>query len=86
MKIHVANLSPKITEQELEKLFAESGQVLGVELKWNERAGRMTGDAVVDMHAYEAMAAMKRLNGRAFRNRRLYITPIHVTQKDDHAI
>jgi len=28
------------------------------------------------MHATEAIAAIKELNRRAFRNRRLYITPI----------
>ena len=82
MKLHIANLSPKVTEQQLEQLFAPFGKVLGVELNWVESAGRTAGSAVVEMHTTEAMAAAKDLNGRAFRNRRLYITPINESKKD----
>src|SRR5689334_16386645 len=82
MKLHIANLSPKVTEQQLEQLFAPFGHVLGVELNWVESAGRTAGSAIVEMHTTEAMTAAKELNGRAFRNRRLYITPIIDSQKD----
>src|SRR5206468_10569657 len=41
-----------------------------------ETAVRTAGSAIVEMHATEALAAVKELNRRAFRNRRLYITPI----------
>ena len=82
MKLHIANLSPKVTEQQLEQLFAPFGKVLSIELNWVETAGRTAGSAVVEMHATEAMAAVKDINGRAFRNRRLYITPINESKKD----
>jgi len=82
MKLHIANLSPKVTEQQLELLFAPFGKVLGIEMNWVESAGRTAGSAVVEMHHSEAMAALKELNGRPFRNRRLYITPINDSQKD----
>jgi RNA recognition motif-containing protein len=76
MKLHVANLSPKVTEQQLQQLFAPFGQVLNIQINWIESAGRTAGSAIVEMHATEAMAAVNELNRRAFRNRRLYITPI----------
>jgi RNA recognition motif-containing protein len=76
MKLHVANLSPKVTEQQLQQLFAPFGQVLNIQLNWVESAGRTAGSAIVEMHATEALVAIKELNRRAFRNRRLYITPI----------
>jgi RNA recognition motif-containing protein len=76
MRLHVANLSPKVTEQQLQQLFAPFGQVLNIQVNWVETAGRTAGSAIVEMHSTEAMAAITELNGRAFRNRRLYITPI----------
>ena len=82
MKLHVANLSPRVTEQQLQQLLAPFGQVLNIELNWVETAGRSAGSAIIEMHTTEGMTAVKELNGRAFRNRRVYITPISDAKPD----
>src|SRR4051812_8697891 len=74
MKIHVGNLSPKVTQEELNELFAKYGKVKSCELEWTRRAGRSGGKAILEMNLTEAMTAAKQLNGRPFRSRRLYIT------------
>ena len=74
MKLHVGNLSPKVTESEIEQLFGQYGPVFGVEIEWSRRAGRSGGVAVVEMNLSEAMRAARELGGRPFHNRRLYIT------------
>jgi RNA recognition motif-containing protein len=81
MRLHIANLSPKITKQQLEQLFAPYGPVLNIEINEIQGTARTAGSAIVEMHPTEAMAAAKEVNGRAFRNRRLYITPIPDTTR-----
>lgn len=74
MKLHITNLSPRVTEAELKNLIGKYGTVLGIEITWSRQAGRVSGIAIVDMHVVEALAAARQLNGKAFRSRRLYIT------------
>jgi len=74
MRLHVANLSPKITEEHLKQAFSRYGQVFSVELKWFRSAGRVSGTAIIEMGIIDGMAAAKDLNHKAFRSRRLYIT------------
>jgi RNA recognition motif-containing protein len=76
MKLHVTNLSPKITNNDLRSLFGKYGFLLGSEIEWNQKAGRTSGTAIIEMDYTGAQNAIRALNGRAFRNRRLYITPI----------
>ena len=74
MRLHVANLSPKITEPELRRVFGQFGEVLGVELTWRRSAGRTSGTAIVEMNPVQGLAAARALNQQPLRHRRLYIT------------
>jgi len=74
MNLHVGNLSPKVTEEEIKELFSQFGTVSNVSLEWTKRAGRSGGTAIVQMHLTEAMTAARQLNNRPFRSRRLYIS------------
>ena len=76
MKLHISNLSPKATERQLDELFSKFGKVLNLEINWVHSVGRTTGTAVIEMHPAEALLALRALNGRAFRSRRLYIIPL----------
>ena len=76
MKLHVGNLSPKVTEEQLQSIFSKYGQVLSMQLSWTSRAGRTGGAAIIEMFPAPAMEAVSALNGKAVRNRRLYVTPI----------
>ena len=76
MKLHVANLSPRVDEDELKRLFGRYGEVASISLSRSRQLGRATGTAVVEMLPADAMAAARELNGRPFHNRHLYITPL----------
>jgi len=76
MRLHIANLSPRINEAQLKQLFGKFGEILRIELSWVKIANRTSGNAVIEMHPADALAAAKALNGHAFRNRKLYISPI----------
>src|SRR5215813_5687736 len=76
MRLHIANLSPKINEAQLKQLFGKYGEILKIELSWVKIANRTSGNALIEMHPADALAAARALNGHAFRNRKLYIFPI----------
>ena len=83
MKLHITNLSPKVTEHELTRYISRYGDVLSVELSWARRVGRITGIAVVEMKPGDGLSAARALNGKALRHRRLYITPIGAPPRAD---
>jgi RNA recognition motif-containing protein len=74
MKLHVSNLSPRITEEQLTKIFSEYGHVQNAEIIWSRAAGRVSGIAFVEMGVTDGIVAAKELTGKAIRNRRIYIT------------
>lgn len=74
MKLYVTNISPKITEISLRKLFGRHGTVLNIELSRLNRAGSTSGVAILEMEPEDALIAINALNGQPSRNRRLYIT------------
>jgi len=86
MKLHVGNLSPRVTEDELVNLFGRYGVVIGVQVEWTKRAGRSGGIAILHMNLTEGMIAARELNGRPFRSRRLYITLMGDTESGSHRI
>ena len=49
MKLHVANLSPKVTEGLLRELFGQFGEVVVLKLSWTRAVNRTAGTAVVEM-------------------------------------
>lgn len=74
MKIYVGNLSYNVTEDELQTLFAEYGQVTSVSLIKDKFSGQSKGFGFVEMDKQsEAEAAIKQLNGRALNGRSITV-------------
>lgn len=74
MKIYVGNLSFNTTEQALEDLFAEKGQVDEVALITDRDTGRPRGFGFVTMgNDDEARAAIEAYNGVEFDGRTLNV-------------
>jgi len=63
MKLHLANLSPKVTEQELEKIFLQYGEVFNIEVTWVRSVGRTVGSAIIEMNIKDGLEAARALNG-----------------------
>ena len=63
-KLFVGNLPFKMTEENLQELFAASGTVVSVALPVDRETGRKRGFGFVEMSSEdEAEAAIKALNG-----------------------
>ena len=64
MKLYVGNLSFSTTEQQLESLFAEHGDVQSAALVMDRDTGRPRGFGFVEMNDEGAKAAIEALNGK----------------------
>ena len=65
MNLLVRNLSIKITEKELLQIFQKIGKVIAHNIVMDKDTGRSKGFGFVEMlNDYEALAAIKALNGR----------------------
>ncbi|MEE4380071.1 MAG: RNA-binding protein [Candidatus Competibacteraceae bacterium] len=74
MNIYVGNLSYNVTEEELQGLFAEHGQVTSVSLIKDKYTGQSKGFGFVEMDKQaEAEEAIKQLNGRAVNGRSITV-------------
>jgi RNA recognition motif-containing protein len=73
-KLFVGNLSFKLTEADLEQLFAQSGKVVSVAIPVDRDTGRKRGFAFVEMDSEaEAEAAIQDLNGKEVEGRQLAV-------------
>ncbi len=73
-KLFVGNLSFKTTQQELQDLFAEHGEVISVAIPQDRETGRQRGFAFVEMsNQAQAEAAIKALNGREVDGRQIAV-------------
>ena len=73
-KLYVGNLSHTITENELQDLFAQQGQVTEVNVILDKVTGRPRGFAFVTMATKEGCdAAIKNLNGNEVGGRALTV-------------
>jgi cold-inducible RNA-binding protein len=73
-KLYVGNLSYKITENDLQDLFAQHGPVTEVNLMMDKMTGKPRGFAFVTMAAKEGSdAAIKALNGAEWEGRALTV-------------
>ena len=73
-KIYVGNLPYQTTEQDLEALFAEFGQVSSVALIVDRHTGRSRGFGFVEMESEsEAASAIEGLNQREMDGRNLVV-------------
>ncbi len=74
MRIYVGNLSYDTTEEELQKLFEEHGEVESVALISDKYSGRSKGFGFVEMpNDDEAKSAMESLNETDFMGRDLKV-------------
>ncbi|MCH8317766.1 MAG: RNA-binding protein [Bacteroidetes bacterium] len=65
MTIYIGNISFTMTEEELEKTFAEFGKVASVKVITDKYSGKSKGFAFVDMeNDGEGDAAVEALNGK----------------------
>ena len=73
-KLYVGNLSFQTTQQDLEELFAQSGQVDSVSIVTDRDTGQSRGFAFVEMATNEeAQAAIQTLDGKDMAGRSLKV-------------
>ncbi len=73
-KLYVGNLSFQTTQQDLEELFGQSGQVESVSLVTDRDSGQSRGFAFVEMATNEeAQAAIQALDGKDMDGRALKV-------------
>jgi RNA recognition motif-containing protein len=74
VKLYVGNLSFQTTQQDLEELFGQSGQVESVSIVTDRDTGQSRGFAFVEMSGNkEAQAAIQALDGKEVDGRSLKV-------------
>lgn len=74
MKLYVGGLAYSVTEEELEKLFAEQGQVTSVAVIKDRDTGQSKGFGFVEMaDLKEGQNAIKELNGKELSGRSITV-------------
>jgi len=74
LKIYVGNLQFDFTDEELNRVFSEHGQVATASIARDRDTQRSKGFAFVEMHAdEEAQAAITALNGKEIQQRALTV-------------
>ncbi len=75
MNMYVSNLSFKISENDLQNLFAEYGAVSSVKIITDRETGQSRGFGFVEMDADdEAKNAMKSLNNQEVQGRQISVS------------
>jgi len=75
-KVYVGNLSFDTTQEKLQELFEEHGQVANVDIVTDRYTGRLRGFAFVEMmNDQGANAAIAALNGHEVDGRALKVAP-----------
>ncbi len=72
-KMYVGNLAFQSTEDDLQKLFSQYGEVISVNLITDRETGRSRGFAFVEMEDEAADTAMKNLDGTDFEGRNIKV-------------
>jgi RNA recognition motif-containing protein len=72
-KMYVGNLAFQSTEDDIQELFSQFGEVKSVNLITDRETGRSRGFAFVEMPENEADAAMQSLDGTSFEGRNLKV-------------
>ncbi len=73
MNIYVGNLSFSTTQEELENLFSQFGNVESVRIVRDRQTGRSRGFGFVEMNAEHGKIAIKELNGKEFGGRNILV-------------
>lgn len=72
-KMYVGNLPFQSTEDDIQNLFSQFGEVESVNLITDRETGRSRGFAFVEMSVDRANAAMQNLNGTDYEGRSLKV-------------
>ena len=74
MNLYVGNLAYNVTEEDLQTMFSEFGEVVSVNIIKDKYSGQSKGFGFVDMpNNSEADKAIKALNGSEFMGRRIKV-------------
>jgi len=74
-KLFVGNLAYKVTEDDLETLFGQSGKVVSISIPTDRQTGQKRGFGFVEMGSQaEAESAIKALNGFDLQGRPLAVS------------
>jgi RNA recognition motif-containing protein len=84
MKIYVGNLNYRSTEEEIQQLFSDFGDVKSVQIIKDKMSGRSKGFAFVEMeNDAEAKEAIEALNEADFGQRKLVVNEARPMNPDD---
>lgn len=85
-RLYVGNISFKATEEDVRKLFAQTGEVVSVKLIKDPSTGKLRGFGFVEMASTEdAKKAISRLNGNAFMNRNIVVNEAKPQEKRERS-
>jgi RNA recognition motif-containing protein len=73
MNIYVGNLSFSTTQEELENLFSQYGEVESVRIVRDRQTGRSRGFGFVEMNSEQGKVAIQELNGKEFGGRNILV-------------
>ena len=81
MSMYVGNLPWGATEEQIQNLFAEYGNVISVKLVTDRDTGRARGFGFVEMEPDDARKAMSALDGAEFEGRNLRVNEAEKKEK-----
>lgn len=82
MNIYVGNLSFKVSDQELKKIFEEFGDVISAKVITDRETGRSKGFGFVEMgNNHEAQAAIDELDGTEIKGRTIKVNKARPKEK-----
>jgi len=81
MSMYVGNLPWSATEEQIQNLFAEYGNVISVKLMIDRDTGRARGFGFVEMEADDARKAISALDGAEFAGRKLRVNEAEAREK-----
>ena len=81
MSMYVGNLPWSATEEQIQNLFAEYGNVISVKLVTDRDTGRARGFGFVEMEADDARKAISALDGKEFAGRNLRVNEAEKREK-----
>jgi RNA recognition motif-containing protein len=83
-RLYVANLSPKVTEDEITALFTEIGKVISVLIATDHQTRARKNYGFVEMETEAlALAAVEGINGHLLHKRPISVTQIQAPRKSD---
>jgi len=82
VNIYIGNLSPNVTEEDLQQTFESYGSVESVKIIKDRYSGESRGFGFVEMSAKsEAQSAIEGLNGKELKGRTLKVNEARPQQK-----